>query len=788
MAFDTKQHSYQSLRDVVAERTTPLIALVGSGLSQPASIPSWTRLKSELVDSLEDKARTLDNSDGEHLRRQANSIRNERDFWVSFERLEKLLGATTYRETVRNALTAPESAVVPDAYRNVWKLPVKGVVSLNLDRMATRAYSEVRPGKPLEEYDGRQIVRLPHLINAPRPFLANMHGVVSDTSSWILTKSELNSLMDDEAYKQFMYMMFGSHSVMFVGVSADDFAIGGHLERLATLSVEGPTHYWVTHRADLVTDRWSESVGVRMVRYRAPREDHQELNEFFQDLLSYVPNDELDQESPPVAISRSVPDTDALPSPREMSTWPAEKIRRVLNARARELLAPGNEEAYEEYEEFCAKYDEPIYRAWYVSADDRNNNTLLGYTIEEQVEEGAFGKVFRASDASGQSLAIKILHQDIRKKTELLKSFRRGVRSMSILRQRGVEGMVAYEEASEIPAFAVMEWINGPNLSRAQEFGYLHDWHVVLRVAREIASIIRTAHSLPERVLHRDIRPANVMLKDYYGDPDAWRVVVLDFDLSWHRGATGKSVMHTSSWGYLAPEQLENRKGVSTRNSAVDSFGIGMTCLFMCRGTDPTTNEHLHANWGKNVMEAVRRLPQPEWKSLPARFARLILSATHDDQAERWDVAQIQGEVERLESALLNPGSVESAELISEELAARVPATQGYEWDEDEGMAVKRMPTGLTIRVHGDDPLAAIRLNVSWTSTGMEERKNLGKYIRRSSSNVSAMLKASGWRITRDDVEKQSLHLRAKIGIGKVRSDLDKVVHTLDKAMSEFMF
>src|SRR3989337_2606612 len=126
---------------------------------------------------------------------------------------------------------------------------------------------------------------------------------------------------------------------------------------------------------------------------------------------------------------------------------------------------------------------------------------------------------------------------------------------MRCLSNRHVEGMVPYHAAFEIPAFVVMDLIVGPDLHKAVESRACEEWDTILKITVELAAVIRKAHLLPERVLHRDIRPSNVMLKDYYTDPDAWEVAVCDFDLSWHKDALEQSVLQSAS-GYLAPEQL----------------------------------------------------------------------------------------------------------------------------------------------------------------------------------------------------------------------------------------
>ena len=91
----------------------------------------------------------------------------------------------------------------------------------------------------------------------------------------------------------------------------------------------------------------------------------------------------------------------------------------------------------------------------------------MGYTLTRKVATGSFGEVYEAQDNNGSRVAVKLLRRDARRDAAMLQTFRRGVRSMKILKARGVRGMIDFIDASEIPAVVVMEWIDGPNLAEA---------------------------------------------------------------------------------------------------------------------------------------------------------------------------------------------------------------------------------------------------------------------------------------------------------------------------------
>jgi serine/threonine protein kinase len=781
MSFNLEQNAYLSLRNIISERTSSIVAWVGSGLSAPLGIPTWTPLKRRLIQALNDKSESLAPNDRPALQRHVAAIIGQGDLWIAFEMLQKHLGAATFRDTIREAVRPADTADPPASYRYLWHLRIRGLINLNIDRLATKACVQETGNKTPLEFTGAQGTQLGFLLKENRPFILNLHGHADDSSTWVFTKSQLENLIATPSYGEFIRSCLLSNTILFLGLSADDLAVGGHLEALAKLQIQSGTHYWVTSRADLATDKWAEAVGVRVIRYEAPADDHSALDEMFEDLLAFVPPEDPPETMPVVSSSASLA-LGGLPAPEELAKGDAEVIRRTLNSFVQRMLERGKD-TDREYSQFLRDYDEAIHRGWYVSTIP-GRNKLLGYELQSEAAKGAFGTVYQAVGSSGEPLAIKVLLVDIRKDPALLQSFRRGVRSMRILSKHKVDGVVEYRDSSEIPAFAVMDWVEGPSLQEAVQSKLLQGWDMILRVGKHLSRIVRHAHELPERVLHRDLRPSNVMLKNFYTDPQDWRVVVLDFDLSWHRGSTEKSVVFGSTlYGYLAPEQIQRLHGVSTRHSAVDSFGLGMTLFFMVSGRHPVPDEHRHDGWSHIVRSACHAYPSTDWRSLPDRFARLILNATHDAQAKRWDLAQIENELTRLLEAAVAPQSVDTLDLLVEELATRTSILTDHTWDEDTGAACRELPTGLRVRLRGEARRRALALEVDWGATGVQEYRKVGKWLVPAAETCAAILRSAGWKVTPYEYDTGVLRLEASIDAETVRRGLTELPPELDRAM-----
>ena len=789
VSFDTAQPAHEALRSIIAERTSPVLAWVGAGLSKPAGVPMWGELRDSLAADLRAKADTMHDLPRKRLRAVADKAAREGNLWLAFELLKEGLGKTTFAMQIRTALQAGQSGPAPDAYSALWDLPVRGVLNLNLDGLATKALVQHDPDGATVYRSGPELAKLRHVLTGRARWVGNLHGSLDDVSTWVFTQSQVQALLSDEVYTEFLRVCLSAYTVMFIGITADDLAVGGVLESLGRGGVvHTPPHFWLTDRVDAKTDFWAERAGVAVVRYSSNGGDHAAVLAFLRDLKAATPVEP--PAAPPVHLERAV-EPAALPSAKEMRGWEPERIRQVLNAHATAILEPETEHAYERYQTFLRDYRFAIYEAWYLSPEPEENE-VLGYKLRRHVARGAFGRVYEAVAPDGDTVAIKVLLEDVRQDPLAFHSFRRGVQSMRILSARSVEGMVRYREASEIPAFVVMDFVDGPNLATARDAGHIDDWHIIIRIACDLSAVVKRAHALPERVLHRDLRPENVMLKGFYGDDD-WQLVVLDFDLSWHRDANERSVLHTTSAGYLAPEQMHRTPGVSTRSALVDSFGLGMTLLFLCTGEDPDPDEHRQVGWIEKVNAAARAVAPSGWACVPTRFARLILKATNDAQAGRWDLATIANELERLRTAVDQPNRVRSTELLTEEVAAQTAAFHEYRWDADALRASKAQPTGLEYTLAADLQNDRIMLAISWAATGVEDRRGVRKYLAGGAKKTEDQLRAAGWKKVRAEAAELSVAVEAQFEVADLRTNdiqrrVESVGSRLDRAIDNLRF
>ena len=339
---------------------------------------------------------------------------------------------------------------------------------------------------------------------------------------------------------------------------------------------------------------------------------------------------------------------------------------------------------------------------------------------------------------------------------------------MRILADHHVDGMVPYFEAFELPPCVIMDYVDGETLEAIVLGGMLADIDEQLEIAHRVALIVHKAHSLPERVLHRDLRPSNIMVRSFYatetGDYD---VVVLDFDLSWHKDALEKSVTThaATALGYLAPEQLARNSPYSTRHSAVNSFGLAMTIYFMLGGQHPTAGDSQTRDWPDRVYQRARSITKNVWKCVPERLGRLIVNSTALKQNERPDFAEVLDELELLREVCASQDGTSSAEIWAEELFNRAFPGKEYTWDAAASTLSARFASGVAILLLADDFKRTICFDVSYIFTGSETYKNVGKYLGPSVDRAAAILKRLKWREILSRKDRQTARIKFSIDL-----------------------
>lgn len=152
--FSRDQASFRALRGHFAERTRPLLAWMGAGVSASAGLPNWVQLIDLLAEAAKNKAEALGLVGGSGVHAKLAAYRKQGNPWDQMQILKEALGESTFTSVVKSALGRADTCDPPALYGRIWKLGVKGLLTLNLDRFAARSFTKCFPSKVLVEFSG----------------------------------------------------------------------------------------------------------------------------------------------------------------------------------------------------------------------------------------------------------------------------------------------------------------------------------------------------------------------------------------------------------------------------------------------------------------------------------------------------------------------------------------------------------------------------------------------------------------------------------------------------------
>jgi len=172
MTFNNKQPAYESFRSIASEGTSSLVIWIGAGLSKGAGLPSWEGLRDALISSWNEKIQSFEESDRALQLKKLENAEKSNNMWLSFQMIEEGLGHTTFRDVIREQLAEAPRANIPEVYLRLWNMRLKGILNLNLDRLATRSYADRHSSHLPHEFHGFEIQNVFHITAVPLTFTA----------------------------------------------------------------------------------------------------------------------------------------------------------------------------------------------------------------------------------------------------------------------------------------------------------------------------------------------------------------------------------------------------------------------------------------------------------------------------------------------------------------------------------------------------------------------------------------------------------------------------------------
>ncbi|KAL7221481.1 hypothetical protein ACSBR1_023438 [Camellia fascicularis] len=206
---------------------------------------------------------------------------------------------------------------------------------------------------------------------------------------------------------------------------------------------------------------------------------------------------------------------------------------------------------------FASASGMPRYSFKDVQKATQNFTTILG--------EGSFGPVCKATMATGEVVAVKVLASDSKQGE---KEFQTEVSLLGRLHHRNLVNLVGYsvDKGQRMLIYEFMSNGSLANLLYSQEELVL-SWEERLQIALDISHGIEYLHegAVPP-VIHRDLKSANILLDR------SMRAKVADFGLSKEEAFDGHKSGIKGTYGYIDPAYISTNK--FTMKSDIYSFGI----------------------------------------------------------------------------------------------------------------------------------------------------------------------------------------------------------------------
>ncbi|HEY7545568.1 MAG TPA: TonB family protein, partial [Blastocatellia bacterium] len=216
-----------------------------------------------------------------------------------------------------------------------------------------------------------------------------------------------------------------------------------------------------------------------------------------------------------------------------------------------------------------------------VEQKETNQDKLIGrtigghYKLVKKIGQGGMAVVYKAEHVRiSRPSAIKILNPDLTGTPELIERFEREAEMASRINHPNAAGIYDVGEEEDGLVYITMEFVDGDPLSKIIKREGPLPLDRVVNIIRQVADALDAAHQL--HIVHRDMKPDNIMVCRREGKPD-W-VKVVDFGIAkqarhgiGYKALTQRGVI-LGTPEYMSPEQLL-RKPLDPRS---DIYSLGL--------------------------------------------------------------------------------------------------------------------------------------------------------------------------------------------------------------------
>jgi DNA-binding SARP family transcriptional activator len=237
---------------------------------------------------------------------------------------------------------------------------------------------------------------------------------------------------------------------------------------------------------------------------------------------------------------------------------------------------------------------------------------LRGYELGDRIGEGAFAVVHRAVQPGVErDVAIKIIRAELADQPDFIRRFEFEARTVARIEHPNVVPLIDFWREPGA-AYLVMRLLRGGSVEQRLRSGGPYSREQTMRLLNDVGGALETAHRAG--VVHRDVRPANLLL-----DADG-TTYLADFGIALPTAAIDDLPIRSPA--YAAPEVLRGEPA----GAAADILSLGVTTFEVLTGRLPFADSTDHGDLVQ------RQLSEP---LPPVRATRTDLPAVVDDVIAR---------------------------------------------------------------------------------------------------------------------------------------------------------
>jgi serine/threonine protein kinase len=264
------------------------------------------------------------------------------------------------------------------------------------------------------------------------------------------------------------------------------------------------------------------------------------------------------------------------------------------------------------------------------------------------------GTVFEARhETLDRRVAIKVLNPDYARKPDAASRFFNEARAVNRIQHPGLVQVWDYGQMEDGTAYIVMEYLEGQTLAaRLKQQGGKLPLNEIVRLSRQLASALRSAHE--KGVIHRDLKPDNIMIIPDSEAAGGERAKILDFGIAKFTQAEDVPRVKTrtdqliGTPTYMSPEQC---RGATAIDEKTDGYALGVMLFEMLVGQPPFDGEGSGELIAMHIYEQPPKLSEVA-PSVPTSLAELTDALLNKDKQQRPDMSRVEQTLAELDEEL----------------------------------------------------------------------------------------------------------------------------------------